>query len=112
MPDYRTFFDRDYIGAWDLPGDVTVTISKVEGRELISAGGRKTRKPVVWFEGKEKGLALNKTNSKIIATLYGNDTAGWVGKRVTLYPTKTSMGPETVDCVRVRPTVPPEKGAK
>ncbi len=34
MPDYRGMFDRDYIGSWDLPGDVIVTISEVKAGEV------------------------------------------------------------------------------
>lgn len=105
--DYRAMFDRDYVGAWDLNGrEVTVTICKVEAATLTGQGGRKTRKPVIHFEGKDKGLALNKTNGKIIANMYGPDTAQWLGKSITIYPTQTEMGGETVDCIRVRPRVP------
>jgi hypothetical protein len=106
MPDYRSFFDRDYIGAWDLNGkDMTLTIAKCIGGELVAVGGRKSKKPIVYFEGKEKGFVLNKTNSKLIASLYGNDVAAWAGKQITIYPTQTTMGGETVDCIRVRPAV-------
>jgi len=109
MPDYRSMFDRDYIGSWDLNGrDVVVTIAKVEAKELTSQGNRKTRKPVVFFEGKEKGLALNKTNAKAVAGMYGTKTEEWVGKKITLYPTQTAFGHETVDCIRVRPSIPKE----
>lgn len=109
MPDYRSMFDRDYIGSWDLGGkDVTVTIAKVEAKELVSQGNRRSKKPVVFFDGKEKGLALNKTNAKAVAGMYGTKTEDWVGKRVTLYPTTTQFGHDTVDCIRIRPTVPKE----
>ena len=110
MTDYRAMYDSDYLGHWDLNGkDVTVTISKVEAGTLTGQGGRKARKPLVYFEGKEKAMALNKTNGKAIAAMYGSDTASWIGKRITIYPTQTQFGPETVDCIRVRPAVPKEK---
>lgn len=114
MTDYRTFFDKDYIGAWSLPDgkDVTVTITRVTGGQLTGVGGRKTRKPVIYMAGTEKGLALNATNSKTIASLYGNHVEEWVGKRVTLFKTTTSFGSETMECVRIRPKVPPEKSAE
>lgn len=105
--DYRAMFDRDYVGAWELEGkDVTVTICKVEAKTLTAQGNRKTKKPVIWFHGKEKGLALNKTNSKVIAAMYGNDTSQWIDKSITIYPTQTEMSGETVDCIRVRPRIP------
>lgn len=111
MADYRAMFDRDYIGSWDLPGDVVVTISEVKAGEVVGNGGRKAKKPIVRFEGKEKALLCNKTNAKTIAALYGNDTANWVGKRITLYPTKTQMGGEEVDAIRVRPAAPKGRAA-
>jgi hypothetical protein len=110
MSDYRTMFDRDYIGAWDLKGDVTVTITSVEAKQLTAQGGRTSKKPIIHFDGKEKGFACNKTNAKTIAAMYGNDTAAWSGKRITIYPTQTQMGGETVDCIRVRNVVPAAAG--
>lgn len=102
-------FDREYIGAWDLPHDVTVTISRVVAGELVGEGGRKAKKPIVYFEGKDKGFAANKTNCKIIAAMYGTDTRKWVGRSITLYPTTTEMGGKTHDCIRVRPQIPAGK---
>lgn len=107
--DWRGMFDREYIGAWDLAGgDVHVTIEKVEAGTLVAPGGKKNKKPVVYFRGTPKGFALNKTNAKAIASMYGNDTAAWIGKRITIYPTQTQFGGDTVECIRVRPTPPPE----
>lgn len=107
MLDYRTMFDSDYLFAFHLQGrEVTLKIARVESGLVKGEKGKKDRKPVVYFAGKEKGLALNKTNGKTIAGLYGNDTAQWIGKLVTLYPTTTEFGRETVDCIRIRPGVP------
>ena len=105
MPDYRSLYDREYIGAWDLPHDVTVTIERVEARKLQNKTKTNT-KPVIFFAGREKGFACNKTNGKTIAAMYGNDVEKWVGKRVTLYATTTTFGSDTVECIRVRPMVP------
>lgn len=106
MTDYRSMFDRDYLGAWDIPHDVTVTIKRVEAKKLQNGKGKANSKPVLYFEGKEKGLACNKTNGKTIAAMYGNDIEKWSGKRITLYATTTTFGPETVECIRVRPGIP------
>src|SRR3990167_139657 len=107
--DYRTMFDRDYIGHFDLQGrDVTVTISKVIAGQLTAQGGRKSKKPIIYFNGKEKGMICNKTNSKTIASLYGNFVEGWVGKSITLYVsmTRSPEGGDDVQCIRIRPQVP------
>lgn len=112
MPHWKSMMDRDYMYAFDLAGkDVTVTIDRVTAGELTAMGGRKSKKPLCWFkEGREKKpLALNSTNCKAIAQLYGNDTAEWIGKRITIYPTQTQMAGETVDCIRVRPQAPAPK---
>lgn len=112
MPDYRSMYDREYIGHWDLAGrDVTVTISKVIGGELTAPGGRKNKKPVLYFVGKEKGMVLNRTNGKTIAAMYGVKTEDWIGKRVILYVsvTRNPDGSGDVDCIRVRPTPPQGK---
>lgn len=114
MPDYRTFFDRTYLGHFDLPDkDVIVTISRVVGVTLnAGSSGVKTKKPAIFFEGREKALAANKTNCKTIAGLYGTDTDTWVGKRVQLFVGQTAFGGETMPCIRVRPQVPVDKAAK
>jgi len=108
--DWRSMMDKRLIGHWDLPPgkDITLTIKKVEKLQLRVPGKDPKNKPVIWFEGADKGFAANTTNCKVIASLYGNDTTKWVGKRITLYRTTTSFGKETVDCLRVRPTAPGE----
>lgn len=112
MADYRTMFDEKWLKAWDLAGrDWTLIIRKVEAGVLENARQRrKDRKPVVYFRGARKPLALNKTNAKTIAALYGNNTDSWVGKLVTLYAAKTSFGDEQdIDCIRIRPREPSGK---
>lgn len=113
MPHWKSMMDRDYIFAFDLNGkDVTVTIARVEAGTLNGSSGRKAKKPVVYFEGKEKGLALNATNCKTVAKLYGNYTEKWIGKQITIYPTTTEMAGETVECIRVRPQAPRREAPK
>ncbi len=108
MPHWRTMMDeKEYLFAFDLQGkEVVVTIEKVWGAEVTGDKNKKSKKPVVKFVGKEKKLILNVTNSKAIANLYGNDTDHWAGKRISLFPSTTSMAGETVDCIRVRPREP------
>jgi hypothetical protein len=111
--DVRSLFDKAYLYAYDLQGrDVTVTIVKVVGGTLTGSGGKSNKKPIIFFKGKEKGLALNITNARTIAAMYGNSfkAEDWIGKRITLYPSKTDFGPQKdLDCIRIRPTIP---GAK
>lgn len=112
MPDVRKLFDKAYIYAYDLEGrDVTVTIERVAGGTLIGTGGKSNKKPIVFFKGTEKGLALNITNARTIAGLYGGfDSEAWIGKKITLYATTTTFGAQTVDCIRIRNVIPKGKG--
>src|SRR5882672_4889389 len=113
LTDYRSLYDKDFIGAWDLHGgDMTVTIKKVIGGQLTSIGGRKSKKPVIYMAHTEKGFALNATNGKTIAALYGNFTEKWVGKQITLYKsmTRSPDGSGDVECIRVRPAMPDGEG--
>lgn len=112
MTDYRSLYDKDFIGAWDLKDkDVTVTITKVIGGSLVGQGGRKSKKPVIYMKGTEKGFAVNATNGKTIAAMYGNHVEKWVGQRISLYKstTRNPNGEGEVECIRVRPTAPQGK---
>jgi hypothetical protein len=108
---WRLMFPTDFLAAPEFKGkDVALTIKAVSVDELPVAGkSTKDKRAVVRFEETPKKLVLNKTNAKTIARLLGNETAAWVGKRVTLYPTTTKFGPDTVDCIRVRDALPPAK---
>lgn len=111
MAHWKSMMDRDFIYAFDLQGqDVTVTIEKVTGGELTGAGGKKSKKPLCYFKGKSKPLALNATNCRTIAGMYGNDTEEWIGKQITLFPSTTTFGSEQMECIRIRPSIP--KAAK
>lgn len=111
--DYRGMFDRSLIGSWDLPANgAVVVIEKVERGELRAGPGKKVdRKPIIRMRGKKKGFALNKTNAKTIAQLYGNDTTQWIGQAITIYPTTTMFGSDKVDCIRVKPQIPQARKA-
>lgn len=110
MTDYRTMYDYKFLHAVLLQGrDVVVEIARVVGAEVIGEGGKKSKMPVLFFKDKELPLALNKTNGKTVASMYGKDTSKWVGQKLVLYPTTTTKGKEVVDCIRVKPSVPKEQ---
>lgn len=108
MTDYRTFFDKENLGAWDLGGkERVVTIESVKAGEVGGhQGKKKDRKPIIRFVGKRKKFVCNVTNAATIASLYGPHVEKWVGQRIVIYPTTTTFGRETVDCIRVKPIKP------
>ncbi len=111
MPDVRKMYEKDFIYAYDLEGkDITVTIERVTAGELTGEGGKKSKKPVLYFRGSKKGLGLCITNARVIAGLYGGfDSDKWIGKKITLYPTTTKFGKDTVDCIRIRNRAPSDQ---
>ena len=115
MTDYRSMFDREYIGSWELPRDRDAVVKIRDVKAAVLNNGRtQNKKPVIFFEGKEKGMVCNKTNAKTIASLHGNDVAGWIGKSIALYvaTTRDPSGGGDVECIRVRPTAPKAEPVK
>ncbi len=95
-------FPSNYVKCCDLQGrDVTVTINKVVMEKLGDDD-----KPVIYFQGTYKGLALNKTNASRIGNMLGLDTDQWLGQVITLYPTETEFRGDIVACIRVRSQQP------
>ena len=103
--DINVAFPSSWLKAADLGGrEVTVKMAAVE-METIGQGSDADELPVLSFVGQQKGLILNKTNARSITQLYGSETTGWSGRRITLYPTTTTYGAETRDCIRIKPPV-------
>jgi len=91
-------FPSNYLKAADLHGGrTTVTIDSVAIEDI---GGED--KPILYFQGKEKGLVLNKTNANMIAEIAKDEeTDHWTGVRITIYSTKVDFQGRRVDAIRV-----------
>jgi len=96
-----------FFRAEDLTQDKVLRIRSVT-EEPVSA--HQEKKLAVWFTNDPKGLVLNRTNNRTIRGAYGDDVAGWIGKLIVLFRTKTEFGGELVGALRVR--IPPPKQAK
>ena len=91
-------FPSKYLKADDLRGrEVRATIARVDREKMGD-----DFKPVVYFNGKEKGVVLNKTNSYTIASAYGDETADWFGNDVILFSVMTEYGGKHTPAIRVR----------
>lgn len=101
MPDIDKIFPSRYLKAADLDG--REHILAIKDVQIENVGQTKESKPVLYFRGAQKGLVLNVTNSKRIATMVGSkDTDDWKGFKIVIYPTETEFAGETVDCIRVK----------
>ena len=99
-------FPGQYLKAADLQGKrVRVTIESVDMEDI---GGE--TKPVVRFQGKSRGIVLNKTNANAIWGINGSDdTDDWPGTEIILFPSKTDFQGKRVDCIRIDPPDGPVK---
>ena len=88
-------FPSDYLKASDLQGRrLKLIISHVEMKTLGTDS-----KPVLFFEGKDKGLVLNKTKAQTLASSFSPETNGWAGREVCIYPTKVAFQGQMVDSI-------------
>ena len=92
-------FPSNFLKAADLQGQTpTVTIDRIEMQDIGD-----DRKAVIYFQGKQKGVVLNKTNATNISERHGKETGNWIGKKVTLYRTTcNAFGDKNRPCIRVR----------
>jgi len=109
--DIRNEFPSQFLKASDLgTNQPVVTIDRVE-REKVGRG--QDTKPVLFFQGKDKGLVLNKTNANKIIELTGSAvTEEWTGFRVILFATTTEFAGDTVECIRIKAAKQGVNGAK
>ena len=95
--DFDAMYGSKYLGASDLKGQrPRHTIGKVDVAELKEKDGTTKRKRIVYFEGEDKALVVNKTNAVKLAMAFGKDSRDWVGARVELYSEMTNLGKEGV----------------
>lgn len=91
-------FPSEFLKAADLQGrQVKVVMSHVEMKDI---GG--DPKPVLHFQGKDKGMVLNKTNANNITAAYGDDTEAWAGREIVLFEAMVDFQGKTVPAIRVR----------
>ena len=96
--DLNDVFTSASLKASDLKGrEVEVAIERYEIKDFDDGN-----KIVLHFVGAEKTLICNKTNANTIADMHGTDIDGWVGKKITLFPTQTDFNGKQVPCIRVK----------
>jgi hypothetical protein len=90
-------FPSNFLKAADLPrAGKTLTIDAVEQEKL-----GEDKKWVLYFIGETKGLVLNVTNAKMIASTYGKRVTEWSGHKVHLRREKVPFKGDIVDAIRV-----------
>jgi hypothetical protein len=101
--DFDDLYGSRYFSASDLHGETPLRrIGKTEKVELKGKDGTNKPKYIIYFDGVEKPLPLNKTNATKLAAVFGKDRSAWVGATVELYSEPTNLG----EGVRLRPLKP------
>lgn len=96
-------FPSKYLKAVDLGGKpLTVTITSAPLEALKGAEGKEQLKTVLYLRGTKKLLPLNRTNWDAVSDIAGDDSDNWPGHQIELYPDKTPLRGDIVDCIRVR----------
>lgn len=63
-----------------------LTIKSVEQENIARDDQPENLKYIMYFNEQEKGLTLNKTNGKLLASITGSEESdNWIGKRVVVY---------------------------
>lgn len=102
-----------YLEAAAIEGDVSVVIAGVRspGEKDKGTDGKQIpdKNLILSYEKAKKEHVCCRTVQKQIRGLYGNDTAGWIGKKIILYRDSCMAFGKKTACIRVR-NINPETG--
>lgn len=60
-------------------------VATVRGVKLEDVGNQGEQRWVLYFREMQKGMVLNVTTIRVLEGAYGDDSDGWIGKRVMIY---------------------------
>lgn len=74
-----------YLSVGSFPRPVRVVIRELRREMVGRQDGPKEKKGILYFQGYDKGMVLNKTNVKALVRILGtDDDKEWIGKSVVL----------------------------
>ena len=97
-------YPSKYLKSDDL-GNARITL-QVATIKLEEVEEGKQLKPCMYFNGKEKGMVLNKTNGLLCAHVWGNDTDTWAGQWLDLFVEPKMFQGKVVSGITVAPKLP------
>ena len=101
-------YPSKYLKAADLDGQDRAVSIRACIQEELGQGVEMETKPVLYFDGGQKGLVLNKTNAQAIADDYGDDTEAWAGREIVLFIQKVTFQGKLMPAIRVRTQATPQ----
>lgn len=98
-------FPSQYLKADDLGTSKPVVVISHVDMEEVGEG----KKPVLYFQGKARGMVLNKTNKERLVEFMGStETDDWAGKRVRLVVEKVDYAGKRVPAIRIHEVEQPK----
>lgn len=94
-------FPSKYLKASDLQGRTPVLSIREITIESLGSEEEKENKPVIYFEGKEKGLVCNKTNWNTLIDLFGEETDEWIGSKIKLIVSEVAFKGKMSPALRI-----------
>ena len=79
---------------------VTVVIASYQ-REILGQGSDAKEKTVLYFQGKEKGMVINRVNEDRLVDMFGDEMDDWVGREIVLGVERTQFQGKTVNGLRI-----------
>jgi hypothetical protein len=105
MPTASDYFQTPtskYFCAGDFTKEIVGTIQSVERAEFKNDDGSAAAKPVLHFQDLPQALVLNKTSFTALSLMFGEDTDGWVGEKIALYPSRVDFKGRTTPTIKVK----------
>lgn len=94
-------FPSKYLKASDLGEHTPIVTIESVSVESLGSEEEKENKPVIYFEGKEKGLVCNKTNWNTVMGLFGDETEDWIGKKIKLVTAEVAFKGKMTLSIRI-----------
>ncbi len=92
-------YPSKYLSAADLQGKEVVAVIESIAMEKFDDGAEK---PLIRFQGHQKGLVCNKTNAMAIGAIHGDDTDQWIGKPICLFSMMVTFQNKATEAIRVK----------
>ena len=86
-----------FLKGFDLQKPIQLVIHDVEIGEFTDRQtSAEQRRVILGFTGAKKRLILNKGNAMTLIAAFGDEMAGWIGRRVILSPGQAPNGQTTI----------------
>lgn len=113
---FKKLTNSDYLGVYALDNgnDLIATIASIGVETITGANGKKEDCTVMHFREAIKPMITNITNLKTMAKLFKTPyVEKWVGRQIQIYADyNVRFGGETVEGLRIRPTLPAPTSTK